>query len=110
MLRTLILRLVHHLIAFVELIVGFLKFFPQYNILSSKKCLPAKVQADAKQLRKLPQHIGLIVVENDISYKDLANIVVWSVTMGISYISIYDVNGMYCTIRHVYLVREEMST
>ncbi|KAK7500108.1 hypothetical protein BaRGS_00008655, partial [Batillaria attramentaria] len=93
MLRVLILRLVHYLIAIGEYALGFLRYVPQYDFIFAKKHVAAKVEADAKRLRKLPLHVGLVVVEKEFSYKDLANLIVWSVTMGISYVSIYDMNG-----------------
>lgn len=93
MLRALLLRLVHYLIAVGEYALGFLRYVPQYDFIFAKKHVAAIVEADAKRLRKLPLHVGLIVVEKEFSYKDLANLVVWSVTMGISYVSIYDMNG-----------------
>ncbi|ESN98481.1 hypothetical protein HELRODRAFT_192951 [Helobdella robusta] len=47
-----------------------------------------------KRLRKLPLHLGLVVVEEDeLSIADLARIVAWSVLVGISCISVYDHRG-----------------
>ena len=94
MFRILVLLLIHYVIALGEFAFGILKFFPQYDSIFAKKHLASVVEADAKKLRKLPLHVGLVVVENDFSFKDLANMIVWSVTMGISYVSIYDMNGM----------------
>lgn len=93
MFRVLILRLVHHLIAVCEYVLGFVRYVPHYDFIFAKKHVAAQVEADAKRLRKLPLHVGFVVVENEISYRDLANLIVWSVTMGISYISLYDMNG-----------------
>ncbi|KAK7108754.1 dehydrodolichyl diphosphate synthase complex subunit nus1-like [Littorina saxatilis] len=93
MLRMLVLRLIHYVIALGEFAFGVLKYIPQYELLFAKKHLASKVEADAKKLRKLPLHVGFLVIENEMSYKDLANLIVWSVTMGISYVSVYDMNG-----------------
>lgn len=51
---------------------------------------PLRLQADAGRLEKLPVHIGLLVTEEELSYTDIANLVVWCMAVGISYISVYD--------------------
>ncbi|GFO28293.1 dehydrodolichyl diphosphate synthase complex subunit nus1 [Plakobranchus ocellatus] len=51
------------------------------------------IQEDSKLLKKIPAHVGIVIVEDEFSFKDLANIIVWSVALGISYISVYDING-----------------
>ncbi|KAL5010665.1 hypothetical protein ScPMuIL_012970 [Solemya velum] len=61
----------------------------------STKIVDRKIQADARNLKRLPLHIGLLVLESDFSYRDLANIIVWSITMGVSHISVYDSNGEF---------------
>ncbi|XP_076445781.1 dehydrodolichyl diphosphate synthase complex subunit nus1-like [Babylonia areolata] len=93
MFRILILRLIHYVLALGEFTFGIFKLFPQYKSIFAPKQHASKVEADAKKLSKLPLHIGMVVVENDFSIKDLANMIVWSVTMGISHISVYDMNG-----------------
>lgn len=93
MFRILILRLIHYVLALGEFTYGILKAFPQYKSIFAKKQYTSKVEADAKKLSKVPLHIGFVVVENDFSVKDLANMIVWSITMGISHISVYDMNG-----------------
>lgn len=49
-----------------------------------------RLQSDVKRLEKLPVHIGLLVTEEELSYTDIANLVVWCMAVGISYISVYD--------------------
>lgn len=49
--------------------------------------------SDGKVLAKLPAHIGLLVAEEEPSYTDVANLVVWCMTVGISYVSVYDNHG-----------------
>ncbi|KAM3602827.1 uncharacterized protein V6R79_011531 [Siganus canaliculatus] len=51
--------------------------------------------ADGRSLEKLPIHIGLLVVEEELSYTDIANLVVWCVAVGVSYVSIYDNHGIF---------------
>jgi dehydrodolichyl diphosphate syntase complex subunit NUS1 len=42
---------------------------------------------------KLPVHISLVVVEDDISLVDIARLVAWSTAAGIGYVTIYDHRG-----------------
>lgn len=49
--------------------------------------------SDGRALEKLPVHIGLLVAEEDPSYTDIANLVVWCMAVGISYVSVYDHQG-----------------
>lgn len=51
--------------------------------------------SDGRSLEKLPVHIGLLVTEEEPSYTDIANLVVWCMAVGISYVSVYDNNGKY---------------
>lgn len=50
-------------------------------------------QSDLASLEKLPVHIGLLVTEEELSYTDIATLVVWCMAVGISYISVYDSCG-----------------
>jgi len=45
-------------------------------------------------LKRRPAHLALIIAENDISYPDIASVIVWCVTCGIYNISIYDHEGV----------------
>jgi len=49
--------------------------------------------SDGRSLEKLPVHIGLLVTEEEPSYTDIANLVVWCMAVGISYVSVYDNHG-----------------
>ncbi|XP_054474417.1 dehydrodolichyl diphosphate synthase complex subunit nus1 [Anoplopoma fimbria] len=51
--------------------------------------------SDGRSLEKLPVHIGLLVTEEEPSYTDMANLVVWCMAVGISYVSVYDSHGIY---------------
>ncbi|GFS03477.1 nuclear undecaprenyl pyrophosphate synthase 1 homolog [Elysia marginata] len=51
------------------------------------------IHEDSKLLKKKPAHMGILVAEDEFSLKDLANLIVWSVALDISYISVYDING-----------------
>ncbi|KAM8809616.1 dehydrodolichyl diphosphate synthase complex subunit NUS1 [Eudromia elegans] len=50
---------------------------------------------DGRSLRKLPLHMGLVVTEEEPSYADMASLVVWCMAVGISYVSVYDHNGIF---------------
>lgn len=52
--------------------------------------------SDGRSLEKLPVHIGLLVAEEEPSYTDIANLVVWCMAVGISYVSVYDNHGNHC--------------
>ncbi|GAB1605316.1 dehydrodolichyl diphosphate synthase complex subunit nus1-like [Argonauta hians] len=52
----------------------------------------SRIRCDAKELKKLPTSLGLVLNE-DISYLDICNIVLWSLLLGIPYINIYDIKG-----------------
>ncbi|XP_029352428.1 dehydrodolichyl diphosphate synthase complex subunit nus1 isoform X2 [Echeneis naucrates] len=51
--------------------------------------------SDGRSLEKLPVHIGLLVAEEEPSYTDIANLVVWCMAVGISYVSVYDNHGIF---------------
>lgn len=53
----------------------------------------SRIHADSKTLNKLPIHIGFLILEDDILYYDLASLIIWSVILGISYITVYDRKG-----------------
>ncbi|XP_074043548.1 dehydrodolichyl diphosphate synthase complex subunit NUS1 [Macrotis lagotis] len=53
-------------------------------------------RADGRALDKLPLHMGLVVTEEDEpSFSDIASLVVWCMAVGISYISVYDHQGIF---------------
>ncbi|XP_042369499.1 dehydrodolichyl diphosphate synthase complex subunit nus1-like [Plectropomus leopardus] len=54
--------------------------------------------SDGRSLEKLPVHIGLLVAEEEPSYTDIANLVVWCMAVGISYVSVYDNHGKHFTL------------
>ncbi|XP_069462725.1 dehydrodolichyl diphosphate synthase complex subunit NUS1 [Ambystoma mexicanum] len=44
---------------------------------------------------KLPQHVGLLIAEEEQSFPDMASLVLWCVAVGISYVSVYDSQGIF---------------
>lgn len=59
---------------------------------------PKRIQQspDRSRVEKVPVHIGLLVTEEELSYTDIANVVVWCMALGMSYISVYDSCGEPC--------------
>ncbi|XP_037064171.1 dehydrodolichyl diphosphate synthase complex subunit Nus1-like [Peromyscus leucopus] len=51
-------------------------------------------RADCRTLHKLPVHLGLLITELEHSFSDVASIVAWCVAVGISYVSVYDHQGI----------------
>ncbi|XP_010783253.1 dehydrodolichyl diphosphate syntase complex subunit nus1, partial [Notothenia coriiceps] len=51
--------------------------------------------SDGRSLENLPVHIGLLVAEEEPSYTDIANLAVWCMAVGISYVSVYDNHGIF---------------
>lgn len=90
--RTLLLRLVHYVISIGEFLYNLISWLPAQGLASKAKSLQ-KMQADSKILKRLPVHVGILIAEDEYHFKDLANLIVWSVTLGISYITVYDING-----------------
>jgi dehydrodolichyl diphosphate syntase complex subunit NUS1 len=52
------------------------------------------ISRHVKLFDKVPSHLVVIVGNEAISYRDLANIAVWCIAAGISFISFYDHHGM----------------
>ncbi|XP_030054407.1 dehydrodolichyl diphosphate synthase complex subunit NUS1 [Microcaecilia unicolor] len=72
-------------------------------------------RADARSLRKLPVHVGLLVADEEQEeeqqqrepgYVEIANLVVWCMAVGISYVSVYDSQGIFK--RNNYRLMEEI--
>lgn len=70
-------------------------------------------QSDLACLEKLPVHIGLLVTEEELSYTDIATLVVWCMAVGISYISVYDTCGIFqkknsCVLEEIIRQQQEL--
>ena len=88
-----ILALVHYVLALRTLVYRWLVALRKPQIVSYRKQTVSGLKSDSQTITKLPIHLGVVIVEKDISYADIANIILWTVAMGISYISIYDRQG-----------------
>lgn len=64
-----------------------------------------KLSKDFKKLSKRPHHLVFMLGNEEPSFKDLANIVLWSVSAGIPIISFYDHNGKNCIIFIIYILQ-----
>ena len=95
MLKEFVLRLVHYILCLAQFLRQTVVHFSNPVGSLFKKPPLGRIRSDARYLKKLPLHVGLVIVENEYSYRDIANVIVWSVALGISYISVYDINGMY---------------
>ena len=91
---SLLLKLLHFLYSLRDGIWNFTLTLKKPLQLNFAK-YPAR--ADSQQLKRVPMHIGIVLVEDDVSFKDLANLIIWCMLTGISYISIYDRSGMLTT-------------
>ncbi|KDR22627.1 dehydrodolichyl diphosphate synthase complex subunit nus1 isoform X2 [Zootermopsis nevadensis] len=52
------------------------------------------ISRHVKLFNKIPSHLVVIVGNETISYRDLANVAVWSIAAGISFVSFYDHHGI----------------
>lgn len=51
------------------------------------------VREQANRLEKIPTHITILLGNEEPSYQDLANLVMWSVASGTTFVSLYDHKG-----------------
>ncbi|XP_022788628.1 dehydrodolichyl diphosphate synthase complex subunit Nus1-like isoform X2 [Stylophora pistillata] len=80
-----------HLLLYIRWIIVILfDEIRSYFSISSRTCTHGNIRNDSLNLMKLPRHISFMVLESDISFVDLAQLIVWSMAMGIPYISVYD--------------------
>ena len=94
---SLLLKLVHLLYMLRNALFNFTYILKKPLYLTSAK-YPARVQKDFENLKRVPVHLGIVLVEDDVSFKDIANMIIWCMLMGTTYISIYDRSGLlsYC--------------
>ena len=89
-----LLYLVHCLLAVRTVFSNLLwKARKPLELTFGKRTIHNHYKHDSQSLKKLPLHVGLVVLEDDISYHDIANILVWCMALGISYMSVYDRAG-----------------
>ncbi|XP_041354980.1 dehydrodolichyl diphosphate synthase complex subunit nus1-like [Gigantopelta aegis] len=108
MLKEFVLTLVHYVLCLGVFLRQTVTNFPNSFGSFFKKAPLGRIRSDARNLKKLPLHVGLVIVENEYSYRDIANVIIWSVALGISYISVYDINGEIK--RNYILLQKEIQT
>lgn len=86
---SLILYILHGIYEMVRVIHTFYVRLSNYWIRDDL----AKLSKDIKKLSKRPHHLVFMLGNEEPSFKDLANIVLWSISAGIPIISFYDHNG-----------------
>lgn len=59
------------------------------------------VKRDAKRFKKKPRHLGIILSECDAeNMKKIAQVICWSLVIGIHFITLFDANGIHWTIQY----------
>ena len=85
-----------HLLFWLQESVGLMVAWVWASVLYAVKHKGTKlecIQGDMKELKKVPMHLAIVVQEEELSYSDLANIVVWSFSVGVRNVSLYDPKG-----------------
>lgn len=75
----------------LEIFLGTKRFFA--GIFESRGKSFNEIHSWSSTLNTLPQHISFLILESEILFEDVAKLIVWSMAVGISYISIYDRRG-----------------
>lgn len=59
------------------------------------------IERHLSEIKKLPQHLAVILnanSEKDVDLKQLSNLIFWSLSTGVNFISFYDYKGNYLSI------------
>lgn len=95
-----------HFILYIRFIISVIAVRIQLlatGVFGSRGTSFSEIHLHSKNLTKLPIHISFLVLEPEISFEDVAKLIVWSMAMGISYISIYDRKGKTIFFFHLQL-------
>lgn len=85
-------------------IADFLEFLHDVWVFIKLKILPpsngkisdfSEIVKQTHSLPKLPKHITILLGNEEPSYRDLTNIILWSIAAGIPFISFYDHKGIF---------------
>jgi len=63
---------------------------------------PREVRRLAATLERLPVHLGVVSVEEDMSMSDIARIVIWSAALGVTYVTVFDHKGRCSKLRQAF--------
>lgn len=85
---------VHYLYDIFEYLCEFSRIVKSYfTENNTKPVLEDKYLERIKSFEKIPTHVTVLLGNEEPSYKDLANLILWCLCAGISYVSIYDRDG-----------------
>lgn len=95
----LILLIVQYTLKYALVICTFLSEFRRIYAVSTRRFAGGltidHLQRDLGNLSKLPRHMSFVINEDvDPDYCDLINLIVWTIAMGIPYITIYERHGL----------------
>ena len=89
-----ILAIVHWLLrVWTTVIVVWFRLLAVVRLPAWSRATVDSVRRRLATVDRIPIHVGLVFVEDDISLTDVAKLVVWSMVAGIAYITIYDHRG-----------------
>lgn len=70
-------------------------FLHLYSYLRPVEVSAYRLQADAALLKKIPEHIGLVIIGHHVNHvAQLVTVINWCVGYGVKYISLYDAHGI----------------
>ena len=96
-----VLAIVHWLLrVWTTAIVIWLRMLAVVRLPAWSRATMDSVRRRLAAVDRIPIHVGLVFVEDDISLTDVAKLVVWSMVAGIAYITIYDHRGLWVTRQH----------
>ena len=89
---------VQYIFRYFLLVCTFLGEFRRVYAVSTKRFTGGleydHLQRDLGNLSKLPKHMSFVINEDvGTDYCDVANLIVWTIAMGIPYITLYDRHG-----------------
>ena len=103
MLQVFIIRIIHIIISLVQYVIVlcrhifhrdfFLNELRRITTFSKDNRLTTFSKDIIGNHVKIPVHVGVILADDDYSFKDLANVIIWSVFLGISIVTIHDIDG-----------------
>ncbi|XP_033635952.1 dehydrodolichyl diphosphate synthase complex subunit Nus1-like [Asterias rubens] len=88
-----VLKLVHLLISCYSFVWTWFSWTFKTVLSKGSKESLSQCRKDGRDLQKLPCHLALLVQEEVISYQDVCSMLVWSMSLGISYLSVFDLKG-----------------
>ncbi|CAH1800228.1 unnamed protein product [Owenia fusiformis] len=91
----LILRMLHFLGLLRTCMHKLNKVLLSPGLIKNTKTTSQKFKEDVSGLKKRPLHLGLLIYEHEVSFSDVANIIVWAMAMGVNHITVCDRHGNF---------------